>query len=464
MRALAVGVLCAAAAAQAGTMTLGNDTFSGSGTVNSAVEFSDYEGAAVLISPSGGYPLKLIGVDVLDVTFMGGASGLIAAYQLDVWDETQGSVAPPMLFDGGNYPARDTEFVELTTSTTQFNRITLMSPIMITSGRIFISLGEQTSTSLDNATVALDTGAQVPGGNWYRYADGTFVRLDQPDGGFYKGINHNWIMRAVFEVSGANPTVTSIFPNSGLTTTTTPVMITGTNFEQGATVFIGTTAAQVTGSSPPTGVMANVPPGITPGVYDVKVQNPSGPYGLLQNGFQVLDADGGSGTGGGAGGGSGAGGGGATGGGAGGGGGFTEALRIDSVTPSTAYNEETTTLVIAGGGFQAGAQVVIGPATLGVVDVKSAAVIDAVISPGVTPGTYDLSVINLDGHTAVLPMGFTVKAGTRTKSGCGCTDAPSAAAFMLLALLFLTARARARPAPAAVRRERRDRRTSSPSC
>jgi MYXO-CTERM domain-containing protein len=448
MRALLVGVICAAASAHAGTAVLGNDAFSGSGMVNSAVDFQEYEGAAVLISPDGGYPLKLVGVDVLMVTYNQGPSGELGAYQLDVWDESLGTVAPPKRFDGGYYPARDTEYVELTTSGTQFNRIMLTGPLMIPSGRIFISLGEQTSTSLDSTTVGLDEGGLVPGANWYREPAGAFTRIDLPDAGFYRGINHNWIMRAVIEVPDTAVSVVSIFPNAGLTSMPTAVTITGTNFDVGSTAYVGSTALTVTGMPTSTSLSAIVPAGLTPGLYSVKVQSSGGSSGVLNNAFQVLSPDGGTGAGGGAGGGGagggaaggGAGGGSAAGGGASGGGGSSSALRLDAITPNEGSSDESTTVVLSGDGFASGAQVLVGSTLLNVVDVKSASVIDTVVGSGMTAGTYDVTVINLDGQRATLPMAFTVKAGVHTKSGCGCAASPGPLVAVLLALLAVRRR------------------------
>jgi MYXO-CTERM domain-containing protein len=378
MRVLFVAVLCGSLVTQAGTRDLGNDGFTGSGNVNSAVAFGEYEGAAVLITPDGGYPLKVVGVDVLLVQYNQGTGAALGAYQLDVWDEGQGPVDPPRLFDGGQYTARATEFVQLTASTTMFNRITLTQPMMVQSGRVFISLGEQLSTADDGTTVGLDSSPLVPEANWYRETTGIFTRLDQPDGGFYRGIDHNWVMRLVVDDGS------------------------GTGGGGGTGGGTGTGGGFATGGGSGTG-----------------------------GGFAT---GGGSATGGGTsatGGSSGTGGAGSTGGGA-----ASGTLRLDSVTPPEGFNEETTTIVLTGAGFQAGAQVLIGSTLLAVVDVKSPDVIDADVPPGIPQGVYDVTVINLDGMKATLPMAFTVNQGVSTKGGCGCGSTGAGPALLLLSLGF----------------------------
>lgn len=71
------------------------------------------------------------------------------------------------------------------------------------------------------------------------------------------------------------PTVTSVTPNSGLTTGGTPVTIAGTNFAAGATVTFGAGAATNVVVTSDTQITANTPPRATAGAADVTVTNPS---------------------------------------------------------------------------------------------------------------------------------------------------------------------------------------------
>lgn len=408
--------------ALAGTRLVQNDNFTGSGTVNSAVSFPEYAGAGVVFTPDGGYPLKIIGIDVLSVGYSTGSSGEIGAYQWDLWREADGPITPP------NRAALRTGSVQFTTSASVFNRIDFQTtPITVASGRVFVNVSEQTSTAMDSTTIAIDTAPLVPGANWWRFGGGGFTPLELPDGGFYNGINHNWIIRLVLEVPDQPVTVTSVFPNSGVNTMPTAVVISGTNFEFTSKAYVGTNALTVTSRSGTTSISATVPAGLPPATYPVKVENSPTAFGTLMNAFTVLLGDGGMGTGGGAGGASGGGTGGSGGsggsggaGGTGGSGGGPVALRLDEITPNDAYSQETTKVVLTGAGFETGAEVLIGPRVLDVVTVKSQAVINAEVPPGIRQGTYDVTVLNLDGQRAEIKDGFTVYAGVRTKQGCGC--------------------------------------------
>ncbi len=414
--------------ALAGERWIQNDNFSGSGTVNSAVSFGEYEGPAVLFSPDGGYPLTIKAIDVLSVTYNQGSPGAIAGYQIDIWDERDGLVDPPRLADAGQYPPRVRLFRQFTTSSSSFNRVDLVPPLVLDGGRLFVSIGEQLSTAFDNATVAIDTAPLVPGANWYRESVGVFTRIDRPDGGFYRGINHNWIIRAVVDTPDLPVTVTSIFPDRGPATMPTSVVISGMNFSITAQVYVGSQLLAVTGRSGTSTINATVPAGLAPGPYTVRVENSATNFGTLPNGYTVLTSDGGmggagggAGTGGGAGGGStggGSGGAGGSGGTGGSGGGTTAVLRIDDITPNEGDNASVTKVVVTGDGFQTGAQVIIGTTVLDSVTVRSAAVINADVPAGLSPGDHDVVVINLDGSRDTLRNGFT--ATVATKSGCGC--------------------------------------------
>ncbi|MBK7861738.1 MAG: IPT/TIG domain-containing protein [Archangiaceae bacterium] len=362
--------------ALAGTRVLQHDTFTGSGPVGSGVFFSEYEGAAVLFMPDGGYPVTLLGFDVLSVTYNNGPSGAAAAYQLDVWDERGGRVDPPKTFDGGRYAPVAQTFVQLTTSTSQLNRILLPQPVTVTAGSIFVSLGEQLSTADDNATVALDPGPLVPGVNWYRDAVGNFTRIDLPDGGFFNGITRNWVFRAVLDAPDA-----------------------GTGAGGGG----GGTGGASGGSAG----------GATAG-----------------GGGTAGGAQGGGAQGGGAGGGTA---GGAAGGEAG-------AVRVDDITPSEGSAAEATRVVLTGSGFALGAQVVVGPQVLELVTVKSAVVISAEVPAGLDPGVYDVTVINLDGQRARLTGAFTVTDDVATRQGCSCGASDGLGLAWALALLARAAR------------------------
>ncbi len=429
MSRLVLVVLLASHVAQAGQRLLQNDHFTGVGSVFSGVSFYEYQGAGVLFTPSpSDYPLKIIAIDVLAVSVNGGSSGSLGAYVVDVWDEDGGTVPPPKLLDGGvrSTGLLDMQGLQLTTSTAQFNRFTLTQPLIVPGGKVFVQVSEQLDTATDGTTLALDNGPARPNANWFFNGGGLFDDFALPDGGLL--YNRNWIIRLVLEVPDTAVAVSSVLPSSGPSSANVPILISGANFEVGATVLLGTTTLQLTMSSA-TQLTAVVPIGTAPGFYDVVVRNPSGTEGRLSSGYQSLSDGSGGGGGGGTATGGGGGGGAAT-----GGGGGTSSLNLFDVSPAQVYAGDDTELLLTGAGFTAGAQVTIGGKVLSNVTVKSGAVIGATLKANTLgKGLYDVTVLTLDGARATLPMAFNVSGGS-AKGGCSCSGGGGPA--MLLALLF----------------------------
>lgn len=448
-RLLLLSAALVAGTAAAGTKVVKNDTFAGAGAAFAGVSFGEYQGAGVLFEPDAAdYPLKIIAIDVLVAPFMNVGSGF-GQYEFDLWDQDAGTLTPPVF--GGPTGRINRQAISVTASTTQFNRYTFTTPVVVPAGKVFVKFSQITETSLDGTTIALDSATTPrPGANWYFDGFGNFVPFEQPDGGYHRGLNRNWIIRLVLEVPDTAVTVTSITPNSSRTNETTNVVITGTNFELGAKAFLGTTELALTNLTSQT-VGAVVPAGLPAGAYDVRVRNTSGVEGTLPNGYRVLDFDGGTGTGGGTGGGSGGGaaggGGGSMGGGAGstgGGGGSTgsEPLMLSSVTPEQTFADDKATLFLTGGGFREGAKVLIGATRLETVTVESSGVISAELpARALGPAVYDVSVINLSGEKATLEKAFTVLAGSRV-APAGCSCAQGEVLPLLLAGLALLRRRR----------------------
>ncbi len=440
MRAPLVLILAAliSGTAAAGTKIIKNDTFTGAGGIFAGWSFGEFQGAGVLFEPAPGeYPLKIIGIDVLVVPYQLQGVG-VGAYELDVWDEVGGTVAPPRPSDGGpDYLGKvDRASLQFTSSVSLFNRFTLPTPLIVNAGKIFVKVSEQTETAIDFTTIALDNAATPKAGaNWYFDGFGSFHPFELADGGYYNGLNRNWVIRLVLEVPDQAVSITDITPSSGLTSTATPVIITGTNFELGARAFLGTDELAITALTGAT-IGATVPAGLAPGRYAVRVQNPAGGQASLPDGYTVLGVDGGSGTGGG---------GGSTGGGAGGGNGGsgTETLSLTGVTPTKIWADDTSSLFLTGAGFRDGALVLVGSTKVEGAVIESSGVISAALPAGLfAQGVYDVSVINLSGERATLPMSFTVLAGNRSApTGCGCTAVDL---WPLTALALVVARRRRR--------------------
>jgi hypothetical protein len=288
LRSFVVVVALASWAALAGTKIIQNDRYPGSGPVQQ-IGFAEYEGAAVLFTPAPAeYPFDIVAVDVLAVPYGSTAPGSQGAWLIDLWDESMGTLRPPMLFDGGVYRARvNQQGIGLTTSTSMFNRFTLPQPVHITAGGVFVSVAEQTSSAMDFVTIGIDTGPMRTG-NWFFDGAGGFVPVDLPDGGTFTGVRGNWIIRLVVAAPDLPISVTSITPATAPTTATTLVTIEGANFELGAKAFVGTTELTLRQFMTTT-LQATVPSGIPPGTYDVKVRNLNGLEGVLRSGFVVTD-------------------------------------------------------------------------------------------------------------------------------------------------------------------------------
>ncbi|MFZ5444829.1 MAG: IPT/TIG domain-containing protein [Myxococcota bacterium] len=408
--------------AVAGTKVIQNDEFTGSGAIFTGLSFGEYQGAAVLFEPPASeYPLKIIAIDVMCAPYANQPGGAPGIYVLDVWDESNGSIPPPRPNDGGStYFGRvNGQGVQFSSSTTMFNRFALPEPMIVASGKVFVKVSEQLQTSVDGTTIALDTSTRPkPNANWFFDGVGGFERMDLPDGGFSPA-RGNWLIRLVLEVPDQPITVTSITPASGLTTSATNVVISGTNFELGARAFVGSNELTITNLTAVT-VGATVPAGLPAGRYDVRVQNSGGAAGTLPNGFAILEPDGGSGAG------------------DGGGGSAAEALALTDITPKQTWAEDATSVFLTGAGFQIGAQVLIGGTRLEGAVVESSGVISAALTARLlTPGVYDVSVINLSGQKATLPQAFTVLVGSHAAPrGCSCTtgDPLALVAFGLLLL------------------------------
>lgn len=87
---------------------------------------------------------------------------------------------------------------------------------------------------------------------------------------------------------GANPpTIINVIPSSGFNDLNTTVQISGTNFQSGATVTIGTTSAISITVSSSSMITATVPYGISAGAYDIKVTNSDNQSATLMEGFVV---------------------------------------------------------------------------------------------------------------------------------------------------------------------------------
>ncbi len=167
----------------------------------------------------------------------------------------------------------------------------------------------------------------------------------------------------------AQPTVTSVSPNSGPTAGGTAVTITGTNFAAGATVTFGGTAATNVVVVSSTSITATTPAG-SAGAVTVTVTNPGPQSGSLTNGFT-----------------------------------YVVAPTVSNVSPNNGPTTGGTAVTITGTNFAAGATVTFGgTAATNVVVVSSTSI--TATTPAGSAGAVTVTV-TVNGQRGSLTNGFT---------------------------------------------------------
>jgi len=181
--------------------------------------------------------------------------------------------------------------------------------------------------------------------------------------------------------SGSNPapTVTSISPNTGTTAGGTPVTITGTGFQSGATVTVGGTAAtgvtvvsskSITATTPAHGA----------GAVDIVVTNTDSQSGTLANGYSYSNP----------------------------------APTLTSISPNTGAAAGGTAVTITGTGFLSGATVSLGgTAGTGVKVVNSTSI--TATTAAHAAGAVNVVVANTDSQTGSLTNGYSYAANPAPK-------------------------------------------------
>jgi len=175
------------------------------------------------------------------------------------------------------------------------------------------------------------------------------------------------------------PAISSVSPNSGPTTGGTPVTITGTNFQSGATVTFGALAATNVVVVSATSITANTPlgPATQQLAVDVSVTNPDSTKATATGGFTYT----------------------------------VPALAVISITPNTALpsgatGAAATAVTIFGAGFTTA---LASSVTIGGVAATNVQVIDPVTIRATVPvhaaGSGDV-VVTLGGSSATLHNGF----------------------------------------------------------
>ncbi|MGH9790273.1 MAG: beta strand repeat-containing protein, partial [Candidatus Acidiferrales bacterium] len=169
------------------------------------------------------------------------------------------------------------------------------------------------------------------------------------------------------------PLVQSIAPNSGTTAGGTFVTISGMNFQPGAMVLFGATAATNVVVTSGTTIIANTPAGAA-GAVNVSVRNPDQQVGMLNNGFTYATIPG-----------------------------------IVSVNPTSGPAAGGTPVTITGANFVNGATVRFGATAAASVTFNSATSLTAVTPAGA--GLVDVTVTNPGGQAATLFSAFSYDPG-----------------------------------------------------
>ncbi|MBZ5647086.1 MAG: IPT/TIG domain-containing protein [Acidobacteriia bacterium] len=193
------------------------------------------------------------------------------------------------------------------------------------------------------------------------------VQVTNPDG-------QNAILMGAFQYvvvkggGGSNPTISNVSPSFGGTSGGDSVLISGANFNNGATVTFGGVAAPSVVVNSGAQIAASTPPGSV-GAVDVTVTNTDATTGTLPAGYTYLG------------------------------------LSIISLNPNSASILGGTQVTITGTLFQNGTKITFGgiPATL-VTFVNSTTLI--AITPAHASGPVDVTATNPDSSTGTLPGGL----------------------------------------------------------
>ncbi len=192
-------------------------------------------------------------------------------------------------------------------------------------------------------------------------------------------------------MQGTGPAIISIVPNTGVNTGTVSVLITGVNFEMGATIKLvksGTAQIPITG----TNVMLNATQimcdfdltGAATGAWHVVVTNPDLKSGTLPDGFTVFAP--------------------------------SAAPIITGITPNTGVNTGTVHISdLSGSNFMMGATVKLTragqtPITATNLLMNATRIICDFDLTGAATGAWNVVVTNPDAKSGTLPNGFTVTA------------------------------------------------------
>lgn len=189
-----------------------------------------------------------------------------------------------------------------------------------------------------------------------------------------------------FTITANAPIVSAIIPKMGLKDTVVPVSVTGANFKNGAKVVLSAPGlTDINGSSVKIISQSQIScdlnlSGATPGVYDVKVINPDGQYGVLNKAFAV----------------------------------DSQSPMIKMIIPNRGTNDGPITVILTGKNFDKKASAKLSKSGKEIEGSNTSVVSSDNASTTFNlndqePGSYDVILTNPDGKSGVLAGGFTIE-------------------------------------------------------
>ncbi|SNS18453.1 IPT/TIG domain-containing protein [Anaerovirgula multivorans] len=178
-----------------------------------------------------------------------------------------------------------------------------------------------------------------------------------------------------FTYTSVAPTVTSVSPDNGLESGGYQVFINGTNFKNNATVLFGENVAPIASYFNSSRIRVTAPEG-SAGAVDVKVINPDGESGTLEDGFT-----------------------------------YTEPPKppeptITSITPNNGEVETSLSVDIKGTNFASGSKVYIGSTQCVGFYYYNSSRLRVLYPKSSVAGPVDVTVVNPDGQSVTLTDGF----------------------------------------------------------
>ncbi len=380
--ALCSAALFVASNVSAATKELKVDAFADGGEVRAQGQYVTGERFAIELSADpADYPIRITTIRALFIpTFVGG-DGQVAPFHLTIYAGTGTETPGAVLWDQGD------DF-QVEASSSSYNEFVLPTPIDLASGSVRIAFSPTLDQSDSGVTIGQDTGP-IQGTRNFIFAGGAWNRAAA------LGLTGNFIIRATaetnFGASNPAPVVDGVSPAEVSEDEAATLTITGSNFQAGATVRVGTTPltdVQVSGTSAITARLgANL---LSPGSFAVTVTNPDGKSGTRNAAVTIVAGGGG-------------------GGGAGGGGGGS--VRLDSIVPGVAPAGRAVEFVLFGEGFAAGATVTLGGGAASGVQALDGRTLRGVTPADLPAGAHDVTVTVPGDGSATLRGGWLVVEG-----------------------------------------------------